>query len=229
MQVLSTKILSDAQKSLFDGTDIKLYHHDFIQILAKDFSFPNTLEHCIFTSQNTVRIFVEKANELGVNLKSIKAYCVGVKTAQLLKSHGIDLVYPTDYASDLAEYLIANHSKLHFTFFCGNMRLDTLPLAFYQNKISYTEIQLYEVQLTSIKFTNNWNAVLFFSPSGVESFLQQNMLSKDTTAVCIGTTTASAVNRFTENIKISTETTVESVLQKMREIVYAQGCSNKKI
>ena len=56
--------------------------------------------------------------------------------------------------------------------------------------------------------------MLFFSPSGVESYTLKNDLN-DVTAFCIGKTTAAAAKKYTDSIVIAKETTIESVLKSV--------------
>ena len=55
------------------------------------------------------------------------------------------------------------------------------------------------------------DAILFFSPSGIESYLKDNTIT-DEKCFCIGTTTAEALQEITENIIIAKQQTVENVI-----------------
>ena len=55
-------------------------------------------------------------------------------------------------------------------------------------------------------------AILFFSPSGIESYLKENTIKKEI-CFCIGTTTASALEGITKNIKIADQPTIEDVIE----------------
>ncbi|MDP5097017.1 MAG: uroporphyrinogen-III synthase, partial [Flavobacterium sp.] len=106
-----------------------------------------------------------------------------------------------------------------FTFFCGNIRKNTIPNYFQQNKIAYNEIVVYETKLKSHQVKEKFDGVLFFSPSGVNSFLENNTL-ENKTCFCIGTTTAKALENIPEilghkNIIIASQPTVENVINEV--------------
>ena len=58
----------------------------------------------------------------------------------------------------------------------------------------------------------NVDAILFFSPSGVESYLKDNKI-KNEICFCIGETTASALENKTKNIIIAEQPTIEDVIE----------------
>lgn len=217
MLVLSTKTLDEKQKKILDNTPIKLSCYNVIQIKEIDFTLPDKPTNCIFTSQNSVRLFMNKILEKDIT--NIKAYCVGSKTAKALKSHGIAVIQQTNYAAELVTYLIENKAEKHFDFFCGILRRNTIPNGLDKNNISYKETPLYNTLLTPKRFKKEFSMVLFYSPSGANSFFENNTLSKEAMAICIGTTTAAEVKKFTNNIEISDTTTVESVLHKVKEVL----------
>lgn len=217
MHVLSTKTLEEHQKKILENTGINLSCYDAIQIKEIDFILPEKLTHCIFTSQNSVRLFMKKVS--CKDISNIQAYCVGVKTAKALKSHGIAVVKQTDYAAELVRYLKKNHVEKQFDFFCGKLRHDTIPKGLAQNDILFKETILYDTLITPKQYSIDFSAVLFYSPSGVRSFFNCNTFNSKTVAVCIGTTTASEARKFTDNIKISDTPTIESVLWKTIELI----------
>src|SRR5690606_9230327 len=96
-----------------------------------------------------------------------------------------------------------------------------------KNNIAFEEIKVYNTTLTPKKFERQFEAVLFFSPSGVRSYcevnlqggLRQHLAGTPPTFVCIGTTTASEAKKYTENVAIANATTVESVIAKAVKIL----------
>ncbi len=118
----------------------------------------------------------------------------------------------TGYASDLAEIITLIYNKESFTFFSGNLRRDTLPDALKEAGIKFNEIQVYDTSLQPQKIKTAVDALLFFSPSGVESYLKENTIKKET-CFCIGETTAEALHKITKNIIIADQPTVENVIE----------------
>lgn len=219
MQVLSTKKLSPAQREILASPKIRVVDYDAIKIVEKPFELPSEMKSVIFTSQNSVKFFLKKAEEKDIKLEDLEAFCVGEKTTALLRKHQIKVFAETHYAEDLVKILATKGASRDFSFFCGSLRRDTIPEGLKQNEIRFTEIQMYDTVAQPQKWKEDFEAVLFYSPSGVESFFLENVFSGKTQAVCIGSTTAKAAKKFTPAIEIAEKPTVESVLEKARELL----------
>lgn len=208
IRILSTKKLLPNQKQFLLNANFAVIEADFIEIKNKEFQINKNSSNLLFTSQNAVKSFLgnKKANDF----KDNKIFCVGLKTKALLEKNGFKVIASKEYASELAE-IILNFSKESFTFFSGNLRRETLPEAFREANISFKEIEVYETILVPKKINAEVNAVLFFSPSGVESYLNENKIG-DKKCFCIGTTTAESLKEITENIIIANQQTVENVI-----------------
>ena len=70
---------------------------------------------------------------------------------------------------------------------------------------------MYQNLANPIEIQAKTDALLFFSPSGIHSYLQQNTIENQT-CFCIGTTTAATLNGITNNIVIANKQTVENVI-----------------
>lgn len=210
IQILSTKILSPLQKQELTKAGIELIEADFIKTENKPFELKNLNESLIFTSQNAVHSVL--SNPKSEELKSKNVYCVGLKTKILLSENGFNVVAYTGYASDLAEIITLIYRNESYTFFSGNLRRDTLPNALNEAGIKLNEIQVYDTSLQPQKIKTAVDALLFFSPSGVESYLKENTIKKET-CFCIGETTAEALSKITKNIIIADQPTVEDVIE----------------
>jgi len=210
IQILSTKILSPLQKQELTKAGIELIEADFIKTENKPFELKNLNESLIFTSQNAVHSIL--SNPKSEELKSKNVYCVGLKTKILLSENGFNVVAYTGYASDLAEIITLIYRNESYTFFSGNLRRDTLPNALNEAGIKLNEIQVYDTSLQPQKIKTAVDALLFFSPSGVESYLKENTIKKET-CFCIGETTAEALHKITKNIIIADQPTVEDVIE----------------
>jgi len=91
------------------------------------------------------------------------------------------------------------------------LRRDEIPELLRKNNVSFTEVLVYKTVLKPKTFERTFDGVLFFSPSAVESFTKDNKL-EDTTAFCIGTTTAAEAEKHTNNIVTATKPTIENVI-----------------
>jgi uroporphyrinogen-III synthase len=222
--VLSTKKLKENQRSLLLNGGVSLVEYDAIKIDFVPFKVPGKIENAIFTSQNAVNAVM--SYELGVR----SCFCVGEKTKQLLEENGFLVIKKTEYASELAEYLVKYHKDETFHFFCGNIRSNEIPSKLKSSNITFEEIEVYKTTLTPKKFDRTFDAILFYSPSGVRSYCEVNLQGGrrqhlagsgkfESVFVCIGKTTASEARKYTENVLIANATTVESVIAKAVKIL----------
>jgi len=217
INILSTKKLSEIQKKALLDANFEVIDEDFINInYIKGLSFGEDLgEALIFTSQNAVQSVLNHPK--WEELKTKNVFCVGIKTKELLTENGFNVVAYTGYAADLAEIITLIYNKESYTFFSGNLRRDILPNTLKENGIPFNEIEVYETNLTSKKITQKLDGILFFSPSGVESFLEKNKITNEI-CFCIGETTAEALeNKNIKNIVIAQKPSVENVITEVVE------------
>ncbi len=209
IQIVSTKILHPLLKQELVKIGLEVTEADFIKTENKYFKLENLNESLIFTSQNAVHSVLSHPE--AEKLKSKNVFCVGLKTKALLTDNGFNVMAYTGYASDLAEIISLIYNKETYTFFSGNLRRDTLPEALKEAGIQFNEIQVYDTSLTPKKINVQPDALLFFSPSGIKSYLKENTIKKEI-CFCIGETTAEALEKITKNIIIAEQPTVEDVI-----------------
>ncbi|OXB06540.1 uroporphyrinogen-III synthase [Flavobacterium pectinovorum] len=214
IQILSTKKLSGEQKQALIKANLEVIDTDFIQTQNKSFELKDLNDNLIFTSQNAVHSVL--SDPKSEQLKSKNVFCVGLKTKILLSESGFNVVAYTGYASDLAEIITLIYRNESYTFFSGNLRRETLPQALKEADVKFNEIKVYDTSLTPQKIKTAVDAILFFSPSGVESYLKENTIKKET-CFCIGETTAEALHKITKNIIIADQPTVEDVIEDVIE------------
>lgn len=127
-------------------------------------------------------------------------YCVGNNTATLAKEYfGATISAVADNAKELAAAILQQKDIKEVTFFCGDIRRDELPELLKQNGVSVNEIVVYTTTVTPHIVPEAYDAVLFFSPSAVESFFMANTIHETTILFAIGNTTASALYPKTRN------------------------------
>lgn len=191
---------------------LSFVEYNAIQIEFLPFELDENLENAIFTSQNAVEAVFTKNPEIRFG----RCFCVGEKTRALLENYGQIVFKTTEYAAELSKFLIENHVGAVFQFFCGNIRSDEIPSKLTENKIHFKEITVYKTTLNPKKFERNFEAAMFFSPSGVRSYFHLNSPNSVKNAICIGTTTAAELQNYLhmEKVKIANSTTIESVIAK---------------
>jgi uroporphyrinogen-III synthase len=201
ISILSTKTLTAEQRQAFIDAKIDILEQDFIEIENSNFELKSINENLIFSSQNAVLSLMEQPD------------WGKLKSKELLEENGFKVAVYMDYASELAEIITLIYHKETFTFFSGNLRKETLPAALKNAGIQFNEIEVYQTKLAPFKIAaeEKFDGILFFSPSGVESYLKDNSIKKET-CFCIGQTTASALENSTKNIIIAENPTVEEVI-----------------
>ena len=208
--ILSTKVLSPSQRETLVNAYFLVIEEDFIATKNQNFDLTKINSNLIFTSQNAAQsvLLHPKCQEL----KSKNVFCVGIKTKALLEENGFNVIVYVDYAADLAEIITLIYANESYTFFSGNLRKEALPKALKEAKIKFNEIQVYETSLTPKKIKDTVEAILFFSPSGVESYLMENKLKKEI-CFCIGETTAAALPINVKNIIVANQPSIEEVIE----------------
>ena len=209
IKILSTKKLMSNQRQFLLNAGFSLVEADFISIDFIKTDLKVTNDFLLFTSQNAVNSLL--SNENFEDLKEKKCFCVGKKTKVLLDQNGFQVLQAFDYVEELTPFLITNYSQNSFTFFSGNLRQDTLPVALQKEGVIFEEKQVYTTSLTPKKINSQVDGILFFSPSAVQSYLIENNLSNEI-CFCIGTTTAKEVEKTTKKVVIANQPTVENVI-----------------
>ncbi len=196
------------------------YSCDFVEVIAiKPLSvapFDLKDSSLIFTSVNAVESFFQNGfhpNEDFTSKNFNKIYCVGQKTKKRIRDYGFGTFKVKKNARDLCDFIIEHSGKERFLHFCGNLALDVLDKALPLQNISYRKIFMYETTLLFPKIENNYDAVVFFSPSGVRSFMKNNSLDNKK-IFSIGLTTSEEIRKYTDsNIITSKEMNLDDVLK----------------
>lgn len=157
----------------------------------------------VFTSQNAVQAVAEHI----IKKPDWNIYCIGHATQKAIAAQwGQMLIKGTaDNAAALADVIIEDRQTKEITFFCGNQRRDELPEKLRKANIAVQEVVVYETNATPVKVQGSYDAVLFFSPSGVDSYFSMNTVQPETVLFAIGQTTAAAIKKYTNNLIVISE------------------------
>lgn len=207
-RILSTKKLSKALKKKFSDAGIVCVDKNFIQTKSISFKHPQLNDYLVFTSKQAVKSVLKSDIK---NLKTKPVFCVGLKTKMYLEKQQFVVKAFADYAEELVTIIKDDYKNSSYTFFCGNIRKNTIPDYFKQNEIAYNEIVVYETTIKPHIIKDSFDGILFYSPSGVISFLENNLIEQKM-CFCIGTTTANALKNKTENIVIAKQPKIENVI-----------------
>lgn len=205
--IIATKKLATQQKQYLLNAGFVVIDANFISTQSIPFEIDNTNEMLIFTSQNAVQNVLSYKDQLIQK----PVLCVGNKTQNTLKKHGFTVLNVQPEAKQLIQIIKREYLNKSFTFFCGTSRLNTLPDFFKEKNIKHQIVAVYETIEKPVKIQSKMNGILFFSPSGVYSYLKENSIT-DEICFCIGNTTANAVAPYSKNIIIANQPTVENVI-----------------
>jgi len=208
-RVLSTRILSDAHRQLFHTSNVQWVEKDFIAIEPQAFTVEAVRDLVVFTSQNAVKSVLN--NPHAQLLKTKPAICVGVKTKALLEQEGWEVKAWTHYAKELTAVIERDFFSCSFSFCCGNIRRETLPAFFKQHNLIFDEYEAYQTVKQPHTLQNKVEGICFYSPSAIESFLQNNQVTTEV-CFCIGDTTADALKGITTKIVVASQPTIEATL-----------------
>lgn len=210
-KIFSTKTLSLTQKTMI-SPELGVSMSDFITIRynrLRPVLVKEPIKNVVITSQNAVEALLNSFTRTELRFTNI--YCVGRRTKRLIEKKIGKVTQVENSAESLADYLVKNLKEKEITFFTSNKRRDELPAILEKNDILVNEVECYKTILTPRVMDNGVLAVLFYSPSGIESFLQDNKpLGK--IAFCIGGTTAEEAKKHFDQVIVAKIATVESVL-----------------
>lgn len=153
----------------------------------------------IFTSANSL----ESLTTQGFPLDNIvKVCCISGATKKAVHNHlpQAEIIAEGKNARLLLQEMAGLFSENRFLFFSGKSRLNTIPNHLQQAGADFMEVMVYETKEHSHKIKKELDAVLFFSPSSVTSYLKYNRLRAHTIAVSIGESTTKALKPFSANI-----------------------------
>jgi uroporphyrinogen-III synthase len=214
-RILSTKKLKPNQRQFLLNAGFSVVDADFIRVTELPFRLTDINQNLIVTSQNAAKALA--AHPEVQDIRRNPVFCVGSKTADLLDELGFTVQESADNAQELANVIKKEYAVESFTFFSGNIRRNELPMALMEADIEMNEIEVYETELTPIEIKSEIDGILFFSPSGVKSFLSKNELAGQI-CFCIGQTTSAELERRMGSnpieVIVSNSPTIESTIAK---------------
>jgi hydroxymethylbilane synthase len=214
-QVFSTKKLTNAQLQRFDSV-IRVDSEDFIKISPNRVSpivLKKKVKNAIFTSKNAVEGLLTNISADELDFENI--YCVGRKTRRLIQKKIGKVTHFENNAAALANHLVEFIEGTEATHFCGNLSLDEIPKTLEASHITVHSVETYKTKLSGQEIDDAVESVLFFSPSGIESYLSNNKPNK--IAYCIGETTAKAARAHFTDVKVAKIPDVASVIDLVNE------------
>jgi len=169
-----------------------------------------------FTSVNAVESVAQHVDEN----PEWKIFCIGGVTKDAVCKHfgEASIVASARNASILSRKIIEQKNIREVIFFCGDQRLDDLPETLRINNIRVQEVIAYHASQTPHEVQEDYDGVMFFSPSAVHSFFSVNTIHTNVVLFSIGKTTTATIQTYCVNKVITSEWPgQENLLEKIFE------------
>jgi uroporphyrinogen-III synthase len=199
--LLSTRPLSRAVVEEAEKHNITIEELSFIEtkpvleeeVLRTIKSLAEEARTVVFTSMNAVDAVADQV----ADTPGWEVYCIGNTTQKRVGERlpSARIVGTGENAERLAERLVDNGVK-NAVFFCGNRRRDELPNKIRSEGGTVEEVIVYETTDQPSTLQREYDGILFFSPSAVNSFFKSNKAPKHTELFAIGKTTAEAIRQY---------------------------------
>ena len=204
---------------LAEKNNLKIDFRSFSQVegvSAKEFrqSRIDLLAHSavIFTSKTAIDHFFRIAEELRITIPDdMKYFCMSESTAFYLQKYIVYRKRKIFYSCagnfpDLLENIL-KHRDEKFLVPMSNNHKDEIPELLDKNKIKYTPAILYRTICSDLSDLSeiNYDVLVFFSPTGIKSLLQNfpKFKQNDIKIATFGSTTAKAVQEAGLRLDIS--------------------------
>ena len=190
-------------------------------------AFNSGIKNIVFTSSNAVKALELIMKQAHVALQGKNIFCLSGKTKDaVLKAFGDNTIHAeARNAEELANVVVAD-GVTEVIFICGNKRRDTLPEILTAAGVQWTGMIVYETEEAPKKMDEDFDAILFFSPSAVSSFFRYNEVDDSTVCFAIGETTAECLReKNVENIITSPYPQEEKIFETL--INYYKKQENK--
>jgi uroporphyrinogen-III synthase len=213
IRVLSTRPLPD---ELIKSAGDKGIAIDVIPFIATESTVEEQLMHALKQRRMTVVFTSANAVEAVGAAKDWMVFCLsGATRHAAAKNFGQKaIVDVADSAAQLAKKII-EHGVRSVCFFCGDLRREELPSILRHAGIGYRDVVVYKTIATPRRIDVNYDGILFFSPSAVESYLSMNSVPEASTLFAIGNTTAAALKKY--NVVVSDRPEAAALVDKVIE------------
>jgi uroporphyrinogen-III synthase len=143
---------------------------------------------------------------------------VGRRTKKLIESKLGKVTTVAPSAQALVDKLQDLKSE-DIVYFKGNISLDIVSKGLSKTN-NLQEIEVYKTLTSPVKVDEVFKAVLFYSPSGVQSFMELN--TANTIAICIGETTASEARKHFDEVIVSKVPNVDAMIELANKEIKAK-------
>lgn len=158
----------------------------------------------VFTSIHAVEVV---RSELDSITPDWQIFCTGGATKEALLEFfpETSIIASAKNASSLADKILIQENVKEVYFFCSRQRLNDLPETLSVAKVNVHELMVYQTIGTPSSIEQEYQAILFFSPSAVHSFFSMNTIPFSTTLFSIGKTTTATIESYCGNEVITSQ------------------------
>ncbi len=202
IHILSTQLLPESLIQQALESDFKIDCVPFIQTIPiRENALHKTVQLLSHQSITTIFTSSNAVTAVAAMLPAVplwEIFCIQGSTASSVQKHFPQSVIKgtAAYAKDLVQEIVRQSTTKEVVFFCGNKRLNTLPTLLAAYEYTLKELIVYNTQLTPSKIEIQYNAILFYSPSAVDSFFSANEIDKNIALFSIGATTTGAIEKY---------------------------------
>jgi uroporphyrinogen-III synthase len=191
-RVVSTRVLTSPKLEELRAKGWKFTMHDFISKVIEvptDLNAQSIHKHIVLTSITGVKAFLEITKQLQLASANYNVYCISRGTNEYAVASGLNIKSTAPHASALADMILRDVNVKEVTHVSSNLRRDELSKKLKKAGVAVHDVNAYRTEFTPITVDLSFDAIVFFSPSAVDSFLSRNPLQQ-VPCFCIGQTTA---------------------------------------
>lgn len=189
--IVSTRTLTSDKLNELQTKGWKFTRHDFISKVIRvpaDLTAQSINKNVVLTSITGVKSFLKIAEQLNLNGADYLVYCIARGTKEYAAASGLNIKSTALHASALADEILKDRDVKVVTHISSNLRRDELSDKLTDAGVVVHDVAAYRTEFTPIALDASYDALVFFSPSAVDSFLTMNLLQQ-VPCFCIGKTT----------------------------------------
>lgn len=223
-RILFTTQLSEQRRTELENGEFLIEMEPFITFeylmpaLWKS-KLPVNADAWIFTSKKAVKAVTPVIRDLDFPRH---IFAVGAKTGEKLAELGLKVSVPEEYNAVALAAMMRELDLKNVVYFCGNLKAANWNKLLGED-VNLTSVEVYNTKLTGHKMDdlNDFDGIVFMSPSAIESFNQKNKVSDEMQAFCIGPTTADTALEYGVKNCITPEySTVDSLMETIQNFYY---------
>lgn len=192
IHIVSTRTLSDMSVHKLSAQGWQLTAHDFIRkqmVIPENLSVQSLAENIVITSQAGVKAFLKILHQYHFSKDVFHLFCTDQATLKSVTEAGLHIKASAPHAAALADKILSDKNIKSVTHICSNRRRDELSERLKSSGVNVRDVVAYHTEFTPVRIESGYDAILFLSPSAVDSFLSVNSIHP-AICFCIGQTTA---------------------------------------